>query len=114
MVEYLAVQLAIFLLCIIVKFWFRLVLYPTYRHLLLANVFYFLVGFAWDSFSTYRGHWTYAPSVAYVGCVPVEELPFYFVAPLLILTIYRLTERVAGPPKRQRPEDYWSNTAWYC
>jgi lycopene cyclase domain-containing protein len=112
--EYLAIMLAIAILCVVAKFWFRLVLYPTYWHLLIANLAYFLVGFAWDSYSTYRGHWVYAPGVAYLGCIPVEELPFYFVAPFLIVTIYRLTERWVGKPKQRRPEEYWSDTSWYC
>ena len=91
--DYIAI-LGVLLLCIIViKLRYRVQIYKSTRHAITSTLLFLVVGVAWDSFSIYRGIWTFPGTGTLgilIGLMPLEEYLFILILPLWILTLYRV------------------------
>jgi lycopene cyclase domain-containing protein len=91
--EYLVTLLCVFLICIGVKFGYKLQLFKSVKEGLLVIGALFVIGSIWDSFAILRGYWSYKEDYFVgikIGVMPLEEYLFMLVIPFLTLIIYRL------------------------
>ena len=94
--EYLIILISVFLACLAVKWKFRLRLFDSYSQALLVFGSLFAIGVVWDTFSIYRGYWTFNSRFLVgltVGIMPIEEYLFIIVIPLLTLVIYAMAKK---------------------
>ena len=94
--EYLVILISVFLVCLFVKWKFKLRLFDSFREALTVFGSLFVIGVAWDTFSIYRGYWSFNSSFLVgisIGLMPLEEYLFVLVIPFLTLVIYRMVRR---------------------
>jgi len=94
--EYLITLISVFLVCLAVKWKFKLRLFDSLREALIVFGSLFVIGIIWDSFSIYRGYWSFNRSFLLgikIGLMPLEEYLFVIVIPFLTLVIYRMVRR---------------------
>jgi len=94
--EYLITLISVFLVCLAVKWKFKLRLFDSLREALIVFGSLFVIGIIWDSFSIYRGYWSFNSSFLLgikIGLMPLEEYLFVIVIPFLTLVIYRMVRR---------------------
>jgi lycopene cyclase domain-containing protein len=94
--EYLIILISVFIVCLTIKWRFKLRLFDSQKQAFLVFGCLFAVGVVWDTFSIYRGYWTFDNRFLVgltVGLMPIEEYLFIIVIPLLTLTIYGATKK---------------------
>jgi len=94
--EYLAILISIFLVCIVAKWKLKLQLFHSSREAMKVFGSLLAIGSAWDTFSIYRGYWSYKQQFFIglkIGLMPLEEYLFMIVVPFLTLVIYRIVRR---------------------
>ena len=94
--EYLIVLVSVFLVCLAVTWRFKLRFFDSFKEGLIVFGSLFAIGFVWDTFSIYRGYWSYNQKFLVginIGLMPLEECIFILVVPFLTLVVYRMVKR---------------------
>src|SRR3989344_5619436 len=95
--EYLLILLVVLAVTICVEKFYRLQPYRTIWQRIGISIFFFLVAVLWDSFSVWRGHWSFSFNSGYsIGFLPLEEYLFAFVVPYFVITFYTLFRRTTS------------------
>jgi len=90
--EYLAILLLLLIVGLFLDWKYRMKLYNSRRERVIIPLVFFIIGFLWDSFAVYRGHWTFKGSGLIgikIGVLPLEEYLFFLIIPYFILTVYK-------------------------
>lgn len=94
--EYIIILAILFLFSIFLDFKYRIKLYNSRKERILIPILFFIVGFVWDTYAVYRGHWTFEGSGLIgikIGLLPLEEYLFFLILPYFILTLYRVLKK---------------------
>jgi len=97
--EYLVILISVFLICLAVKWKFKLQLFHSTREALIVTVSLLVIGSVWDSFAIFRGYWSFNKEFFVgltIGLMPLEEYLFMMVIPFLTLVVYRIARRENG------------------
>jgi lycopene cyclase domain-containing protein len=91
--EYLVELISVFLVCVAIKWRFKLQLFHSIREALIVFVSLLVIGSIWDSFAISRGYWSIKEEFLVginIGLMPLEEYIFMLIIPLLTLVIYKV------------------------
>ena len=94
--EYLLVLIFVLLVCAVVKWRLKLVLFNSFKEAFAVTVSLFVIGSVLDSFAVFRGYWNYDNDFLVgvnIGLLPLEEYLFMLVIPFLTLTVYAVAKR---------------------
>jgi len=91
-VEYLIILIIVFLIALLFEFKYKIHLYHSLKERIIVTLNIFIIGFIWDWYATYKGHWSY-PGTGLIGIsflgLPIEEVLFHLIAPYAIITTYK-------------------------
>ena len=93
---YLAILLAFFACAVWLEWKYHVHLYANRRERLLITLMFFVIGVAWDSFSTIEKTWIYPGNNLIgitIGVLPLEEYLFSLIVPYWILTVYAILNK---------------------
>ena len=84
--------ISVFLVCIAVKYGYKLQLFRSKKYTALTLGSLLVIGSALDSFALMRGYWSFQRESFVgntIGVMPLEDI-FMIIIPLLTITVYRL------------------------
>ena len=93
--EYLLILLFLLISGIFIEWKYHIRLYHSRKERFIITSFFFIIGVLWDSFATYRGHWSFLGDGLIglkIGLLPIEEYLFILIVPFWIITIYKLLD----------------------
>jgi lycopene cyclase domain-containing protein len=96
MPEYALILLLFILLGFFLQRIFKLKLYKSIKHFLIANSIFLVTAILWDQIAISRGHWLFKEEFLlgfYVGSMPIEEIGFTLIIWYFGLVIYKLVEQ---------------------
>jgi lycopene cyclase domain-containing protein len=91
--EYLTILIFFFLTGLFIEWKYKIHLYHSRKERIVATLVMFVIGAAWDNFSTWRGHWMFPVEGTIgikIGFIPIEEYFFILIVPFWVLTVYKL------------------------
>ncbi len=91
--EYLFILIFLLLTGLFIEWKYKIHLYHSRRERFVATLVMFVIGVAWDNFSTWRGHWMFPAEGTIgikIGFIPIEEYLFILIVPFWVLTVYKL------------------------
>ena len=82
--EYLLILISVFVICLVVKWRFKLRLFKSIKEALIIMVSLFMIGSIWDSYAIFRGYWNFNEKLLVgltIGLMPLEEYLFMITIP---------------------------------
>lgn len=99
MYEYFLILMAFLIVTFLLQRKFRIRLYRNWKECIEVAGLLFLIGFVWDTFAVWRGHWAFPPGNTLgitIGLLPVEEYLFFLIVPYFGLTLYKVIQSRHG------------------
>ena len=96
MSEYALILVLVLLVTVFFHRKYKVKLFKSKRHILVAYAIIIFVGVIWDHIAIYRGHWSFGKKFLlgpHIGLMPIEEFSFGIIMPYFGLVIYKIAEK---------------------
>ena len=94
--EYAAILLFFLAVAVFLEIKYKIHLYHSLKERIIFPLGVMTLSVIWDYFAVSRQHWIF-PGPGLIGIriygLPIEEFMFFFIAPYLLLTLYKLADK---------------------
>ena len=94
--EYLLILLFLLVSALFIERKYHIKLYHSRKERIIATLTFFIIWVIWDTYATYKGHWTFHGNGLIgikIGLLPLEEYLFILILPFWIITLYKLIDK---------------------
>ena len=95
--EYLATLLMLFLVFLLLKSYYKIKIFDSYKQWLAAYAVMFVIGVALDTYAIMRGWWSFGNNYLIgltIGVMPIEEYLIIIVLPFCIMVLYKIILKI--------------------